>query len=153
VAVVASVLGGLATVAGADGSDELTVVLGLGGARRWSTLSVLADWDGRDDLTADREGRVAEIGAPFDGNVITRVAVSEHTMANGFGEDVFYYGDAVGNVYVAATSALGAIPPAPDVLTINLPPGSPSTRWRLSPRIKADMEALLVTIAQRDTAG
>jgi hypothetical protein len=53
--------------------------------------------------------------------VLTRVAVSEHTIANGFNEDIAYYGDSVGNVTVVWTTNLNLISPTPTSFTMNLP--------------------------------
>jgi hypothetical protein len=84
-------------------------------------VSVMGDWDGMEDLIADHAGRIANILSP--GVVITRTAISEHTMANGFNEDIFYYGDSEGNLYVASTNTFPSFggPPAPNLTTINLP--------------------------------
>ena len=65
-------------------------------------VNLLGDWDGTEDFVADHAGRVATLAAP--GAIVTRTAISEHTMANGFAENVFYYGDSVGNVYVATST-------------------------------------------------
>src|SRR5262249_41182528 len=52
---------------------------------------------------------------------IARAAISEHTMANGFNEDIFYYADSFGNIYVAATTNLTQQTPTPNVFQLNLP--------------------------------
>src|SRR5262249_10692129 len=79
---------------------------------------LMGDWDGNEDLTADHGGKVAELPNPANG-FVTRVAISEHSIANGFAEDIFYFGDSVGNLYVvAATDVVGF---GPNVFTINLP--------------------------------
>lgn len=83
------------------------------------SMVLLGDWDGNEDLTADHAGKVAELPDPANG-FVTRVAISEHSIANGFAEDIFYYGDSVGNVYVVATTDVTGITP-PNVVTINLP--------------------------------
>ncbi len=82
-------------------------------------VNLLGDWDGQEDLVADHAGRVADVLTP--NVIVTRSAISEHTIANGFAEDVFYYGDSVGNLYVAASTTLNDPQPAPQLLTINLP--------------------------------
>jgi len=81
------------------------------------------DWDGAEDLVADHGGKVDDFlgKTPPQGFVLTRTAISEHTMANGFNEDIFYYGDSFGNVYVSATNNLQQDPIAPNVFAINLP--------------------------------
>ncbi len=82
-------------------------------------VDLLGDWDGQEDLVADHSGQVASALTP--GIVVTRSAISEHTIANGFAEDVFYYGDSVGNLNVAVTTNLTLATPTPNLLTINLP--------------------------------
>jgi hypothetical protein len=56
------------------------------------------------------------------GATLTRVAESEHTIANGFNEDIFYYGDSVGNLYVCSESSFGTSP-CSNRFTVNLPTG------------------------------
>ena len=82
-------------------------------------VNLLGDWNGAEDFAADHAGRVASLIAP--GAIVTRTAISEHTMANGFAENVFYYGDSAGNVYVATSTVLNQAAPTPNTLTINLP--------------------------------
>jgi hypothetical protein len=82
-------------------------------------VSLLGDWDGREDFNADHAGRVADLLTPDV--IVTRTAISEHTMGNGFTENIFYYGDSAGNLYVAASTNLTQTPPAPNILTLNLP--------------------------------
>jgi hypothetical protein len=77
---------------------------------------LLGDWDGREDCVADREGEV--IDTAFE---LTRTAVSEHTIANGFNENIFYYGDSVGNVYFVSSTNLTSVFPAPTAFPLNLP--------------------------------
>ena len=81
------------------------------------------DWDGAEDLVADHGGKVDDFlgKMPSQGFTLTRTAISEHTIANGFNEDIFYYGDSLGNVYVSATNNLQNVSPSPNVLVINLP--------------------------------
>ena len=76
---------------------------------------------------ADREQKLddfsfAEIEIDF---TLTRAAISEHTVANGFAENVYYYGDSVGNLWVGTDSAPG-VNVSPDgavdiVSQINIP--------------------------------
>ncbi|HKB78109.1 MAG TPA: hypothetical protein VKH35_00205, partial [Thermoanaerobaculia bacterium] len=82
-------------------------------------VALLGDWDGQEDLVADHAGLVNTLVSP--GVNLTRAAISEHTMANGFPEDVFYYGDSVGNLYVVSTTSVTTNPPAPTPLVLNLP--------------------------------
>src|SRR5579863_310787 len=83
---------------------------------------MLGDIDGREDLVADLSLLVKDLGGTFTspGQFVTRVAISEHTIANGFAENIFYYGDSVGNVTVGTgnTTGGGAINTS---FTINLP--------------------------------
>ncbi|MGH9822289.1 MAG: hypothetical protein ACREDR_03370, partial [Blastocatellia bacterium] len=96
---------------------------------QFNEVLTLGDWDGLEDLAADHSGKVddfsgkAILGTP-GGDLeftITREAISEHTIANGFLEDIFYYGDSFGNVYVGATTDLGEQFPTANVIAINLP--------------------------------
>jgi len=91
-------------------------------------VSLMGDWDGSEDLVADHEGTVDDfsqkIPAGTQGFVLTRAAVSEHTIANGFTENIFYYGDSLGNVYVAANASNSNSTftnPPPNIVTLNLP--------------------------------
>jgi len=95
---------------------------------QFDEVLTLGDWDGREDFVADHSGKVDDFSLKQIFNpggtlefTITRAAISEHTIANGFNEDVFYYGDSFGNVYVASTTNLTQQSPTPNVLTINLP--------------------------------
>lgn len=101
----------------------LTTIGGQGS--QFEELLMLGDWDGREDLTADHGGKVDDfslkVPQPAMGWMLTRCAVSEHTVANGFKENIFYSGDSYGNVYVSTSSTLsGALPPE-NVFVINLP--------------------------------
>ena len=71
---------------------------------------LLASWDGREDFAADRGGRVAEFPTGGSGQVQTRAAISEHTVANGFNQNVFYLGDAVGNLAIGVDTLPGSGP-------------------------------------------
>jgi hypothetical protein len=82
-------------------------------------VNLLGDWDGQEDLVADHSGLVANMLAP--GVAVTRTAISEHTMANGFPENIFYYADSVGNFTVAASTSLTTASPTPTTLLVNLP--------------------------------
>ncbi len=78
-------------------------------------VNVLGDWDGQEDLVADHALHVGHQVAA--GAVITRTAISEHTVANGFPENIYYYGDSIGTVYVVANTNT----PTPNVFTVNVP--------------------------------
>jgi hypothetical protein len=72
---------------------------------QFSEVALIADWDGREDCVADHGAKVDDfsfIELDIDQS-LTRAAISEHTFANGFTENVFYYGDSVGNVWVGWT--------------------------------------------------
>jgi hypothetical protein len=84
-------------------------------------IALLGDLDGREDLVADHALKIADATASLvPGQTLTRLAVSEHTIANGFAENVFYYGDSLGNVTVgsADTTINGLINSS---FVINLP--------------------------------
>jgi len=72
---------------------------------------------------AEHSGKIDDLSATFTkpSQALTRVALSEHTIANGFTEDIAYYGDSIGNVTVASTTSLTAVSPTPNKFTINLP--------------------------------
>jgi hypothetical protein len=99
------------------------IITSVGGTGRPSDVVILGDWDGREDLTADHSGLVDQTLDP--GFLVrTRAAISEHTIANGFTENVFYSGDSFGNVYVSYSTDLnpptGGLP-ASQVVVLNLP--------------------------------
>jgi hypothetical protein len=101
-------------------SAALATTIG-GRDTQFSEVVLTADWDGREDCTADREAKVDDFsGLEIDiDQTLTRVAISEHTVANGFNENIYYYGDSLGNVWVGADTNLdGAVD---NVVQINLP--------------------------------
>jgi hypothetical protein len=71
---------------------------------QFSEVELMADWDGREDCTADHSRKVDDFSLiePEPDVTLTRTAISEHTIANGFNENIFYYGDSAGNVWVGA---------------------------------------------------
>jgi hypothetical protein len=74
-----------------------------GAANSLNEVTLLGDLDGREDLVADHAMKIADVGGSnAQGQTLTRVAISEHTIANGFGENIYYYGDSLGNVTVGA---------------------------------------------------
>src|SRR6202789_2012333 len=108
---------GLAIQISAKSAFSAVVGTAIGGAPDSANQFVLlGDLDGREDLVADHALKVADANAvqmgvehasispneeaPPAGRVLTRIAISEHTVANGFAENLFYYGDSVGNVTV-----------------------------------------------------
>jgi hypothetical protein len=88
---------------------------------QFSEVVLLADWDGREDCVADRSAKVDDF-SPTEPDIdftLTRTAISEHTIANGFAENIFYYGDSVGNVWIGAdTDGNGS---ADSIFQINIP--------------------------------
>ncbi|HSE21598.1 MAG TPA: Calx-beta domain-containing protein [Pyrinomonadaceae bacterium] len=82
----------------------------LGGRNsQFSEVSLLASWDGREDFAADRAHKVDDFSfteLEIDQS-LTRTAISEHTFANGFNENVYYYGDSVGNFWVGTDTNPG----------------------------------------------
>lgn len=82
-------------------SDALIIAIG-GRDNQFSEVALIADWDGREDCIADREQKLddtSEIELEPDGEA-TRTAISEHTVANGFNENVYYWGDSLGNLWI-----------------------------------------------------
>ena len=84
-------------------------------------VSLLADFSGRENYVADRGAKLFNTLVPDISGTMTRVAVSAHTVANGFNENVSYYGDSTGRFYIATDTA-PTINPGPgastDVLSI-----------------------------------
>ena len=107
-------------------SAALLTTIG-GRDNQFSEVTLIADWDGREDCAADREQKVDDFSfseAEIDQS-LTRTAISEHTFANGFLENVYYYGDSVGNLWVGTDTNPGTNPgssPSIDVLRqVNIP--------------------------------
>jgi len=113
---------GLPVTLNASSALSAAVITTIGGRdTQFSEVTLMADWDGREDCTADREAKVddfSEVEPDID-FTLTRAAISEHTVANGFNENIFYYGDSVGNVWVGADTNGNAT--VDSVLQINLP--------------------------------
>ncbi|HYM00231.1 MAG TPA: hypothetical protein VEZ90_14860, partial [Blastocatellia bacterium] len=113
----------------ASAAMSATIITSEGGRNtQFDEVLTLGDWDGLEDFAADHSGKVDD----FSGKVptvptgpleftLTREAISEHTIANGFPEDIFYYGDSFGNVYVTPTTNLTLATPNVTPLVINLP--------------------------------
>ena len=89
-------------------SDALIIALG-GRDNQFSEVALIADWDGREDCTVDREQKVDDFSfAESEPDVeLTHTAISEHTVANGFNQNVYYYGDSVGNLWVGVDTNPG----------------------------------------------
>jgi hypothetical protein len=82
-------------------SAALMTTLG-GRDNQFSEVALVADWDGREDCVADHSAKVDDFSG-VESEVdftLTRVSISEHTIANGFNENAFYYGDSVGNLWI-----------------------------------------------------
>ncbi len=74
-----------------------------GSANSLNEIALLGDLDGREDLVADHALKIADTTSTLvPGQTLTRFAISEHTVANGFAENIFYYGDSLGNLTVGA---------------------------------------------------
>ena len=112
------------------------IMTNIGGRdTQFSEVTLLADWDGREDCTADREVKVDDFSfiEPEIDLTLTRTAISEHTIANGFNENIFYYGDSDGNVFVGAdTDGDGQVNL---VKTFNLPTVLASTQFKLDDQV------------------
>ena len=96
---------GQPTILNARSALSAALMTNLGGRdTQFSEVTLIADWDGREDCAADREAKVDDFSNLEVENdfTLTRTAISEHTIANGFNENIFYYGDSVGNVWVGA---------------------------------------------------
>jgi hypothetical protein len=89
-------------------STALMTIIG-GRDNQFSEVALVADWDGREDCAADREQKVDDFSfseSEID-VTLTRTAISEHTVANGFNNNVYYYGDSVGNLWVGTDTNPG----------------------------------------------
>src|SRR5205085_9036671 len=80
-------------------SAALITTIG-GRDNQFSEVALIADWDGREDCTADRAAKIddfsgIEVDIDFS---LTRSAISEHTFANGHTFNSYYYGDSIGNL-------------------------------------------------------
>lgn len=97
-------IAGLAVQMSPKSAFSAVVGAAIGGAANsLDEITLLGDLDGREDLVADHAMKIADVGASNkQGQTLTRVAISEHSIANGFGENIYYYGDSVGNVTVGA---------------------------------------------------
>jgi hypothetical protein len=105
-------------------SAALITTIG-GRDNQFSEVMLIADWDGREDCAADREQKLDDFSfaEPEIDQSLTRVAISEHTVANGFAENVYYYGDTLGNFWIGTDLNPGVgVGPQVDVLRqVNLP--------------------------------
>ena len=95
--------GGLPSNLSTNSALSSAVMTSLSGSGYFNEVDLMADLDGKEDLTADHSAKVKDFGSMPNGWSLTRTAISEHTVANGFNENIYYYGDSFGNVYVAAS--------------------------------------------------
>ncbi len=102
---------GQPSILNANSPLSTAVMTAVGGrGTQFSEVTLFADWDGREDLTADRSKKVDDfstVETDIDAT-LTRTAISAHTVANGFNENVYYYGDSVGNVFVGVDTNPGS---------------------------------------------
>ena len=105
-------------------SAALITTIG-GRDNQFSEVTLIADWDGREDCAADREQKVDDfsfVESDID-QALTRTAISEHTVANGFAENVYYYGDTLGNLWVGTDTnpGIGAGSQVDSLRQVNIP--------------------------------
>src|SRR5262245_602634 len=87
-------------------NDALSAALmtNVGGRdNQFSEVTLIADWDGREDCTAERGSKIDDFSTvePDIDFTLTKTAISEHTRGNGHPFfNVYYYGDSIGNVYM-----------------------------------------------------
>src|ERR1700685_1579171 len=115
---------GIPTTMSASSALSAAIATTIGGrGQPYQEVDLMGDWDGSEDNVAEHSGKIDDLSATFTkpSQALTRVALSEHTIANGFTEDIAYYGDSIGNVTVASTTSLTAVSPTPNKFTINLP--------------------------------
>ena len=111
---------GLPAILNPHSALSAALITDVGGANtQQSEVQLLADWDGREDMTSDRSAKIAEKLPAPPSNVFIRSAVSEHTFANGHNFNSYYSADSIGNL-VFQFDTLGD--PLSDVsFTANLP--------------------------------
>jgi hypothetical protein len=92
-------LPGVLNIRSALSAGMITTIGGIN--TQFSEVDLLADWDGREDMTADRSAKLHDFSPalPSPNFTLTRSAISEHTYANGHGFNGYYYGDSIGNLY------------------------------------------------------
>jgi hypothetical protein len=108
----------------ANAAMSAAIATTVGGrGQLFQEVDLMGDWDGSEDNVADHSGKIDDLSATLTNpsQALTRIAMSEHTIANGFNEDIAYYGDSLGNVTVVSTTNLNDPSPTPTKFTINLP--------------------------------
>ncbi|HKP48277.1 MAG TPA: Calx-beta domain-containing protein [Pyrinomonadaceae bacterium] len=117
---------GLPETLSPQGAFSAALFTAVGGVNTQAAqLHLLADWDGREDMTADRSAEVLKIAPPSPTPsptppdfAFSRTAVSEHTRGNGHPFfDVYYAGDALGNLYIPVD--LSSTPLADVIFQVN----------------------------------
>lgn len=101
-------------------SAALITTIG-GRDNQFSEVALLADWDGREDCTADRGAKIDDFsGVESDIDFsLTRAAISEHTFANGHNFNSYYYGDTIGNLWFGFDLVGSAM--VDTVIQVNIP--------------------------------
>src|SRR4029079_14706913 len=98
-------------------------ITNIGGRdNQFSEVALIADWDGREDCTADRGVKIDDFSTvePDIDFSLTRAAISEHTRGNGHPFfNVYYYGDSIGNAYMGID--LAGTPLVDIVFSVNFP--------------------------------
>src|SRR5215510_8492969 len=88
-------------------------------------VTIAGDFSGRENYIADRAATFDDFTGLFTDPdaTITKEAFSEHTFANGFNENVVYYGDSVGNFFFNVDTNPGvSVGPSADVFNqVNIP--------------------------------
>lgn len=115
---------GLPSTMLANAALSAAIATNVGGrGQLFQEVDLMGDWDGSEDNVADHSGKIDDLSSTLSNpsQALTRVAISEHTIANGFNEDIAYYGDSLGNVTVVSTTDLNQASPTPTKFTINLP--------------------------------
>ncbi|HSE21597.1 MAG TPA: hypothetical protein VLB68_08045, partial [Pyrinomonadaceae bacterium] len=88
---------GLPAVLDQHSALSAALIADVGGVNtQQSEVQLLADWDGREDMTSDRSAKLDE-KTPPPTEFFIRSAISEHTFANGHMFNSYYSADAVGN--------------------------------------------------------
>ena len=90
-------------------SASILTTLNSGGNSNFRDVMLMADADGREDLVADHSAKVADLSTASlpAGWMVTRAAMSAHTVSTGYTNTVYYYGDSVGNVYIGVDTNTG----------------------------------------------
>ncbi|HWP43574.1 MAG TPA: hypothetical protein VNO14_10090, partial [Blastocatellia bacterium] len=115
-------------VLNAQSALSAALITSIGGRdNQFSEVALLADWDGREDCVADRAQKLDDFSfnEPEIDQSLTRTAISEHTVANGYTENVYYYGDTLGNFYIGTDVDPGinttGLPTIDTVTQVNIP--------------------------------